>query len=303
MNFDKRIWKTGLLSVAVTIGFTIFAFRAAEWSKGFNSEFVVLGQTGGTGTGGSGTPGGTQVTKIVPQIVVGSYDSGISKYLTVIQIVNTGSASIDVSGNFFNTNGSPSTLSVTNVSSGASFVGTLASTSLGGNSVLVLRADTAAAGTTNWARIVTTGSASVSAYFELRDGSTNVLYNRVGVESSAADMSSFLIPRVSNVASNLDVGFALVNTGSTSANSTGTLRDASGAVIAARTIALASASHTAVFAREFFSGQGCSPCLGTGASGTSHSSVSFSSTSAQFAALALAIEGAALSSFPVERLQ
>ncbi len=305
MTIDRRIWKTGLLALGVTAVFALFVFRAAEWSKGLDSEFVVLGQSGGGGGGGTGGTGTTgSVTKIIPHIVVGSYDKGLTKYITVIQIINTGTASINVSGNFYDTAGAASTLSFTNVSTGTAISGALASTALAPNGILVLRAENAPTGTTNWARIATTGSASVSAYFELRDaGPTNILYTRVGVASSAEDMSSFLVPRVRNVAQGLDVGFALVNTGGTAANLTGTLRDASGTVIAARTIGLAASNQTALFAREFFTATGCSPCLTTEPSGTSYSFVTFSSTSAQFAATALSVEGGGLSSFPVERLQ
>src|SRR6185503_5364219 len=78
MNY-KRILKTGLLAVAATIAFAIFAYRAAEWSKGLNSEMIVLGQnTGGPGGGGTGGSGGcttgasgtssAQITKVIPQM-------------------------------------------------------------------------------------------------------------------------------------------------------------------------------------------------------------------------------------------
>jgi hypothetical protein len=46
--------------------------------------------------------------------------------------------------------------------------------------------------------------------------------------------------------------------------------------------------------------QGCSLCLGTEGSGTTYGYLSFESTSASFASTALAIEGGALSSFPIE---
>ena len=78
---------------------------------------------------------------------------------------------------------------------------------------MTITADTATTGAINWAKIVTTGAAAVSAYFELRDGATNILYNRTGIAGSSATMSKFVIPRVRNVASGLDVGFAIVNTG------------------------------------------------------------------------------------------
>ena len=36
MNFDKRIWKTGVLAIAVTVIFSILVFTAAEWSRVLN---------------------------------------------------------------------------------------------------------------------------------------------------------------------------------------------------------------------------------------------------------------------------
>src|SRR5258706_514869 len=54
---NKRIWKTGALAVAMTVVFAIFAFIAADWTKGLSSEFIVYGQASTGSSGGSG--GGT----------------------------------------------------------------------------------------------------------------------------------------------------------------------------------------------------------------------------------------------------
>ena len=57
---NKRILKTGALAVAMTGVFAIFAFRAADWTKGLSSEFIVYGQsTGGTSGGTTGGTGGS----------------------------------------------------------------------------------------------------------------------------------------------------------------------------------------------------------------------------------------------------
>jgi len=162
--------------------------------------------------------------------------------------------------------------------------------------VLTLTADTASTGTINWAKIITTGAASVSAYFELRDVATNLLYNRTGIASSLSTMSRFVIPRVRNVASGLDVGFAVVNTGSTSANITLTVRDQGGVVLGTKTYTLAAGNHKSAFPFQEIT-------LADSTTATSYGYLSFESTSASFAATALAIEGGALSSFPVEVLQ
>src|SRR5437870_7055940 len=84
----KRMLKTGALAAAMTIVFAIFAFRAAEWTKGLDSEFIVYGQaTGGstgTNTGGGTTGGGTTVTRVIPQIAAGNYgDVEPRKYGTI----------------------------------------------------------------------------------------------------------------------------------------------------------------------------------------------------------------------------
>src|SRR6185295_12617486 len=163
--------------------------------------------------------------------------------------------------NFYNTNGSASTLALKSNLIPAGFTGTLPSTNLGASGVMTITADTAATGTINWAKIVTTGAAAVSAYFELRDGASNILYNRTGIAASSPTMSKFVIPRVRNVTSGLDVGFAIVNTGSTAANITLTAKDQGGVVLAVRTFNLAAGGHTSGFPFQLLAaGQGCSPC-------------------------------------------
>jgi len=300
MIYNKRILKTGALAAAVTIAFAILVFRAAEWSKGLNSEFLVLGQTStGTSTGGSGTTGGTTITKIVPQIVAGSFDGGLTKYTTVIQIVNTNTSAITVSGNFYKQNGTAASLAFTTSPSTATVTttGEMSPFSLAANQVLVVTTSaTVTTGTVVWGKIVTTGTASISTFFDLRDSATQVLHSRVGVAASPANMASFVIPRVRNVATGLDVGFALVNTGTTAANLTATLKDAAGTTIATLPISLAGLNHDAKFTQQLFG-------LTNEPAGTNYHYVVFESTSSTFAAMSLAIEGGTLTSFPVEQLR
>src|SRR5207244_6603727 len=112
MKFNKRILKTGALAAVVTIVFGFFAYRAAEWSRGLNSEFLVLGQSSGTGGGGTGGTGTTATTtKVIPQIAIGSFDGGLTKYSTVIEVINTSSSALTVSGNFYNQDGTAATRS------------------------------------------------------------------------------------------------------------------------------------------------------------------------------------------------
>ena len=303
MNYNKRLVRTGALAVAVTIAFGLFAYKAAEWSKGLNSEFLVLGQSGGSGGGSTGGTGTESTTaKVIPQVAVGSFDGGLTKYVTVIQVVNTGSSAITVTGNFYKEDGTASTLPLaTNLTTTATFTGTLPSVNLAGNQVLVISGGTTTAttpspGAIGWGKITTTGNVSIATFFELRDGATSVLYSRVGVTASPADMLQFVIPRVRDAAAGLDVAFALVNTGSVAASFTATLKDANGATIATKMDSLAAGRHVALFTREYFS-------LTNEPAGRNYHYITFSSLSASFAAIALAFEGGTQTSFPVDRLQ
>jgi hypothetical protein len=284
MNIDKSVWRTGIWAVVATIGFSIVVFRAADQSRDGLPDLGTVGLR----------------VSVIPQIVAGSFDGGASNYSTVIQVLNTGPSTINVTGDFYDQTGAVSTLQVN--ANGSAFAGTLPSASLEPNAMLVFTTGSPAVGVINWARIVTTGNASVSSYYELRDGITNVLYNRAGVDASIGNLSAFVVPRIRNVATGLDVGFALVNTGRTEASITGTVRDASGAVIATRIYTMAAGAHTSGFTREFFSAS-CSPCLLTEPVGMNYSSVTFNSVSPQFAAIALSIEGGSLASFPVHVLR
>ena len=171
---NKKILKTGGLWAAMVIVFAIFAYRASEWTKKVNSEFLVHGQTstaGGTTAGGGTTGGGSSITKVVAQIASGAYDPA-THFGTIIEIVNPNSSAITVSGNFYNENGTPSTLTfATNFSSQPTFTGSFNSLNLPASSILVLSTGlsattTPSAGTTNWGKITATNTISVASYFE-----------------------------------------------------------------------------------------------------------------------------------------
>ena len=277
MGNNRRILKTGALAVSVTIAFALFAFYGQP----------PAGVTTFT------------VTKVLPQIAVGSFDGNLTKYSTVIEIANTGVTPVNVAANFYKTtDGAPSTLSfATNLTAVPAITGgALASTALDAGKVLVITGNTATTGTVNWAKIQATGRVSIAAFFETRDNLTNVLYSRVGVNASPANMSKFEIPRVRNVANGFELAYALVNTGSTAASYTATLKDATGAVLKTKTETLAAGAQTAKFAFQFFD-------LSDEPAGTSYSYIVIESPSAQFGAIAVAFEGAAQTSFPVDQLQ
>jgi len=155
---------------------------------------------------------------------------------------------------------------------------------------------TTAAGAIGWGKITSCGSVTVSTFFELRDGVTNVLYSRVGVAASSATMTKFVIPRVRDVTAGLDVAFALVNTGTSSATLTAVLSDASGNTLATKPIIMGAGAHQALFTQQFFG-------LTNEPTGRNYHYITFTGSSASFAAIALAFEGANQSSFPVDALQ
>jgi hypothetical protein len=300
---NKRILKTGALAAAVTVGFGIFAYRAAEWSKGLNSEMIVLGQ--GTATAGSNpcATGGTgtttaQTTRVIPQMAMGLFNGGLA-YTTIVQIVNTSGAPQSISANFYKQDGSP--LNNISLTAGASTItdGMLSTVSIPKDGILVINGGgTGNAGVVGWGKITSCGGLSISTFFELRDAANNVLYSRVGVPASPANMSGFIIPRVRDLAAGLDVGFALVNTGApgTSATVRAELRNAAGTVIKFMDIEMAGGSQRALFTRDLFA-----PLDET--TGRNYQYVKFSSSSPTFAAIALAFEGGTQTSFPVDVLQ
>jgi hypothetical protein len=234
-------------------------------------------------------------------MVIGSFDGGLTKYSTVIEVVNTGSAEATVDFSFYKEDGSASALTLATNSPGRpTFVGSLNGFKLAGNSVLVISGGstaetTPASGIVGWARLAVTGHATIGTFFEVREGSTGVLYSRVGVPASRPDLSNFVIPRV-RTRSGLDVAFALVNTGSASASITATLKDASGATLAKRVLNMNPGSHQALFAHEFFS-------VAKETDDRTYQYILFNSNSPSFAAIALAFEGSTQTSFPVEPVE
>ena len=296
MNFNKRILKTGALAVAVTVAFAMFAYRLAEWSKGVSSEIVVLGQGNPCATSSTGSAA-VQTVKVIPQMALGSFDGGLTKYSTVIQIVNTSGAAQSIMGNFYDEEGA--TLDNVPLTVGNSTItnGVLPATSIAKDAVLTISGGgTSGAGILGWGKITACAGLSVSTFFELRNGSSNVLYSRVGVAASPANMSSFLIPRIRELATGLDVGFALVNTGTQDATLKAELKDTMGATIATKDIVLGAGAHEATFTNQLFMGL-------DEPTGRTYQYLKFSSTSPTFAASAFALEGPTQTSFPVDVLQ
>ncbi len=302
MTFGR---KTALVAMALVL--VMFAGRIGDFSSGFDSEFLVYGQTAGGGTGDTGTAGGPifTFTRVIPHVVVGVYDH---EYKTVIQVTNTTSAAVTLTGNFYKQDGTASTVAYTTSSTTTpSFTGTLTSVSVAANSVLVITGASTTPGTVNWARFMATGAVSIAAFFEARTVATTTspgdrLVFRVGIGAVPEDATSFMVPRIRNAANLSDAGFAIVNTGATAANITATLKSSTGTTIASRTMSLAARQHTSDFSDIFFK-TSCTVCIATDPAGTNFQYVVFTGTAPQFAAVGLAFEANMYTSLPVDRLQ
>jgi len=180
---------------------------------------------------------------------VGSFDNGGTVYEAAFFITNLHSAPITISANFYNPNGSVSTVRYDAITQGEggfveiSFSGTMPAITIPHRGMM------------------------------------------------------FVFPRIYDAEQGGDVDFAIVNTGSTSATITATLRDLKGSVIVSKDLTLGARSHTAIFTRQFFGSSLME------SEGTMFTSLTFSSGAPQFAALALFIQSGILTSLPVERLQ
>jgi hypothetical protein len=293
----NTLLKTGGAAVAVTILFGIAAYRAAEWGKAHEPGLVDRKQPLNS-TAASNTD---SVTQIIPQVVIGSFDGGLTRYSTTMEIVNVDAAETTIDFSFYKEDGTPSPLALsTNVAGHPSFVGDLSGFKLDPNKVLVISGGTTAqttpsSGVVGWAKLTSTKRATIATFYETRDGNSGILYSRVGIPASRPDLSNFVIPRVRTRAG-LDVAFALVNTGSAPASITATLKDASGSTLAKRALDMNPGTHQALFAHEFFS-----TLKETDES--SYQYITFYSSSRSFAAIALAFEGSSQTSFPVEPLE
>jgi len=243
-------------------------------------------------------------TKIIPQMAIGSFDGGATKYSSVIEIINPNVISVNVSANFFNEDGSATNLNFTTNSSTIPTIsnGTLTSLTLDPNKVLVISSGTTpgttpSSGTVLWGRIVTDSPVTIVMYVELRTAATNALRSRVSMPASPNNMAKFVIPRIRNVDTGLDVGFAVVNTAPTSASLSVTLKAADGSTLGSRILTINGNSHRALFTQEFFG-------LTNESSGINFHYIVFDAgTASQFAASALAFEGGNQTTFPVDVLR
>lgn len=284
----------------VVVGVLGFVSVVGNWTKALDAEFLVFGQTGGTGSGsgGGGTGGGTTtITKIIPQVAAGSFDAGATTFSTTIQVINVGTSAVSLTADFFNQNGSVSTIPFTTTDVTApTFTGTLSSISIPSNAAIVIQNGSVAAGAVNWARLVTDGAVTIAAQFEIKDANGR-LVSRVGVPSADADGTKLLIPRLRNAdpTKGTSTAFAIANTGDATASVTATLYSA-GQVAGTKTLTLDAKNQTAQFAKEFFTLTN-EPTVDT------FSFMIFESTTADSGRTALVFEGSNQATFPVDKLQ
>ncbi len=298
---DKRILKTGTLAVFATIGFALFVYRADEWIRGLQSGVPVFGQRTNTNDDPCAAPGNDtptiQRTKVVPQLAFGSFDFGVSNYTTIIQVTNISELAQNIAATFYKDDGSALDNVVLTVGDSTIKNGVLPSTRIAKDAILVIRGGgNSSRGVLGWGKITACAGLSVSTFFEMRDGPTNAFLSRSAVAATSGNMSSFVIPRIRDASAGLDVAFAVVNTGTESATLKAELKDASGTTVASKDIVMRARSQQTGFVNEFF------PQLNDGRS-RMYQYLKFSSTSASFGAMALAIQGAMQTNFPVDVVQ
>jgi hypothetical protein len=275
--------RTGAAALIATAIFVFAAFKAEQWTR--SDAATTTGST----------------TKVIPQVAIGSFDGGVTKYSTIVEVVNIGDSDATVSGAFYKEDGDPSPVAMTtNLEGHATFTGSLRSLTLSAGHVLVIAGGTTPETTPNpgligWGKLTTTGNVSISSFFELRDGTSGLLHSRIGIAASRPDLSSFLIPRI-RARSGLDVAFAIVNTGADPATIIATLKDANGATLAKHPLTMKGGTHQAIFTRQFFS-------LSNESDDRNYQYIVFNSNSPSFAAIALAFEGGTQTSFPVDPVQ
>ncbi|HEY2381612.1 MAG TPA: hypothetical protein VGK48_10590 [Terriglobia bacterium] len=289
--YSKTLNKTAAAAAIATLVFAIAAFKAAEWTR---SSKVDLSAAAAPSNATD------SITKVIPQIAIGSFDGGVTKYSTIVEVVNTGASVAALTGAFYNEDGDLwSVPMAADLGTAMEFTGTVPSITLPAGHVLVISggvspATTPSSGSIGWGRLIATGTVSITTFFEVRDGKTDGLLSRIGIAASAPDLSRFLIPRV-HTKGGLDVAFAIVNTGTEPASIRATLKAANGTTIATRSIIMNGGTHQALFAHQFFS-------LSNETADRDYEYIVFNSDSSCFAAIALAFEGAAQTSFPVDRL-
>jgi len=287
MRLNNSIVTTGALAAAMTVAFAIFVYAAAEWSAPAITPL-------------STETCSNQTTTIIPQIAVGSFDDGLTRYSTTIHVVNTSGAASAVSAQFYkdrpNDSSVPNDLglkSATVITSGF-----LPSTPLLGDAAFIISGrGKPEGGSIGWGKVTACGAVSVSTVFEIRDGASGDLLSRTAIEASPGNLSKFIISRIHDSRAGLESAFAVVNTGTTDAILAAELVDARGRTVGTEEIVMPGGFHKTQFVNELFS-----KVVETSSEPT-FQYVRFSSSSASFAAAGMAVERKIQTNIPVEQIQ
>ena len=225
---------------------------------------------------------------VIPQIAMGVFDanSGL-RYKTTIQITNSGLSPVSASAEFFNADGTPLAAPL------ETSIGSLSDFVLPANGTAIITAGDFAGGVVGWGRVRASSHVSITTVFDITDAATSEVRSRLWFPPSATRLRRFVVPRSRNVKTGADAGFAIVNTGSSSATFTSTLIDSNGLVLASRTTTLAPHEQLSMLAGAHFG-------LAGESSQPSQSVIVFDSDSAQLAAVGIAFDGTRFLNVPVD---
>lgn len=272
----RKIYKTGLLAAVAAVGFGVFAYVAAGWSRR-----------------GAAVVECSSTMRIVPQVALGSFDNGATAYTTTIEIVNTGDSDQRAGAGFYNVTGGPLTDVSLEAGGAAVTNGIVEGITIAKHGAFVI-SGAGMTGTLGWARITGCGGLAVTSFYERRDTQSNRLLSRVRTAASPTDLTRFIIPRIGDVSSRSDIGIALVNTARDgSATVTAEVVDEAGTVLKSEQIRLAAGEQAVKFAGELFA-------LRDQPADAKDRYVRFTSTSPTLAASAFGVEGDQLTNVPVE---
>src|SRR5215471_9735902 len=87
--YNARLVKSGVAAVVVTVIFGIAAFRAAEWSKTAATDGAGIDPIRAMPAPPVPNGTGSETTRVIPQVAIGSFDGGVTRYSTIVEVVNT----------------------------------------------------------------------------------------------------------------------------------------------------------------------------------------------------------------------
>jgi hypothetical protein len=244
-------------------------------------------------------------SKAIPELVAGK--AGNVDYVTTIEVVNSGSTTVTLSGSFYTEDGFPFTVSMaTNISGLPSFTGSFTGFTLDAKSMLVITASSSDTAVLGWGQVSSSAPVTLNTAVDLRDASTGRLLSRIGVAPSPTDMRRFVVPRLSNEMTSPrgfisatvptdETNLVVINTGNSWGVLTGTLVSARGTVMATNTITVGPHMRHGIIPSVFF--------VVSQQPGTLNTYMRFESFSAEWATTALSAEDMVFASTVVDEVQ